>query len=341
MKSAERIRILLEELGKTISGEIGEQVRNSTIQELSSVAREDEDDTIYEIDRKTEERIMDIFEKKIGPEIPCILIMEGSPSEGLVFGPGGRGDAEYTVIMDPLDGTRGLMYGKRSAWVLSAAAPGGSAGLTLKDIVTAVQTEIPAPKQTLFDQLSATAGSGACGRRFDLSNRNETSFNPSPSSATGLQYGFATFNRFFPGIKTIVNNVENELFNRLGSEGNNYFYFEDQYICNGGQLAELATGRDRFVCDIRAAAAPAMVKRGLTSPLCTHPYDVCTELIAREAGVIVTGPDGGRLDYPLDTLTDVAWIGYANENIRQLIEPHILDIIARIEDCVPDSENPV
>ena len=26
------------------------------------------------------------------------------------------------LILDPIDGTRGLMYGKRSGWVLSAAA---------------------------------------------------------------------------------------------------------------------------------------------------------------------------------------------------------------------------
>jgi hypothetical protein len=58
--------------------------------------------------------------------------------------------------------------------------------------------------------------------------------------------------------------------------------------------------------------------------ICCHPYDLATELIACEAGVIVTGADGEPLDAPMDVGTNVAWVGYANAKIRAQIEPHLL-----------------
>ena len=32
-------------------------------------------------------------------------------------------DCQWRVIVDPIDGTRGLMYQKRSAWILTGVAP--------------------------------------------------------------------------------------------------------------------------------------------------------------------------------------------------------------------------
>lgn len=52
-----------------------------------------------------------------------------------------------------------------------------------------------------------------------------------------------------------------------------------------------------------------------------HPYDLATQLIAHEAGVIVTDPQGQPLAAPLDLETDCAWVGYANPAIQQQIEP--------------------
>jgi hypothetical protein len=44
-------------------------------------------------------------------------------------------------------------------------------------------------------------------------------------------------------------------------------------------------------------------------------------IYAIELGVIVTDASGRPLDAPLDTTTDVAWVGYANDSIRQQVEP--------------------
>ena len=66
---------------------------------------------------------------------------------------------------------------------------------------------------------------------------------------------------------------------------------------------------------------PVLNRRGLALGICCHPYDLCTELIARETGVIVTDSRGGNLRAPLDVSTNIAWAGYANSHIRGEIEP--------------------
>jgi fructose-1,6-bisphosphatase/inositol monophosphatase family enzyme len=55
--------------------------------------------------------------------------------------------------------------------------------------------------------------------------------------------------------------------------------------------------------------------------ICCHPYDVCTALIAQELGVIITDERGNPLNAPLNVDADVGWVGYANDAIRQQIEP--------------------
>ena len=44
----------------------------------------------------------------------------------------------------------------------------------------------------------------------------------------------------------------------------------------------------------------------------------------------VATPEGAPLAAPLDTVTDVAWVGYANEELRKLIEPHFQEILAEV-----------
>ena len=70
-----------------------------------------------------------------------------------------------------------------------------------------------------------------------------------------------------------------------------------------------------------------LAERGQPPSLCCHPYDVCTALIAEEGGVIVTDPFGRVLDARLDVEPDVAWVGYANAQIRSRIEPLLQDAL--------------
>jgi hypothetical protein len=68
---------------------------------------------------------------------------------------------------------------------------------------------------------------------------------------------------------------------------------------------------------------------GAARGICAHPYDLSTELIARELGVLVTDAHGGRLSYPLDLDSNVAWVGYANEALRAQIEPELKRALSR------------
>jgi hypothetical protein len=75
---------------------------------------------------------------------------------------------------------------------------------------------------------------------------------------------------------------------------------------------------------------PAYAKLGLSSAaLCCHPYDICTALIAHEAGCIVEAPDGRTLREPLDTTSCVAWMGYANATLARQVRPVLRRLMAK------------
>jgi len=258
-----------------------------------------------------------------------VLVAEGIGGGRVAFNGSGRAeDAEFLVIMDPVDGSRGLMHGKRSAWSLAGMSTNHERA-TLRNIRAAVMTEIPPPKQTLHDQLWAVRDAGARGVRRDLDGSRFSELRLTPSSADSLEHGFATFCRFFAGVKDLIAEIEEEFIRNVSGFTWPYYYFEDQYICSGGQLYELIMGHDRMVCDLRALLAHKMRERGDPAPLCSHPYDMCTELIAREAGVLVRGIDGKRLDAPLDTTSNVGWIGWANDALRDKYEHALREILIR------------
>ena len=67
----------------------------------------------------------------------------------------------------------------------------------------------------------------------------------------------------------------------------------------------------------------------MPNPLCCHPYDLCTVLIAEELGLLITDGAGAVIDAPLDLETDVAWVGYASERLRQRVEPALRAALIR------------
>jgi fructose-1,6-bisphosphatase/inositol monophosphatase family enzyme len=73
---------------------------------------------------------------------PLVLVAEGIGEEGRRdFGP--PDGARVRVIVDPIDGTRGLMYDKRSAWFLAAVAENRGEETCLADTFAAVMVELP------------------------------------------------------------------------------------------------------------------------------------------------------------------------------------------------------
>jgi fructose-1,6-bisphosphatase/inositol monophosphatase family enzyme len=294
---------------------------------LAQVAADGPGDTIFAIDRVSEDVLIQGL-TAIAQQAPLCVVAEGVSGGVLVLPPGAReDDCEWRVLVDPIDGTRGLMYQKRSAWILTGVAPNRGAQTRLRDIALAVQTEIPLVKQHLSDQLWAMPGQGVRAQRFNRLSGASEPLTLQPSRADSLLHGYASISRFFPGGRDILAAIDEELMRELlgPPEPGKAACFEDQYTSTGGQLHELACGHDRFIADLRPLVQP----RGPTRGLCCHPYDICTALIAEELGVVITDAYGQPFDAPFNVDADVAWIGYANPQLRTRIEPVLQRIMQR------------
>ncbi len=316
MKAFSRLMDLQERLALAIR----QGMATAKPDQLAQAIRDGEGDTIFAIDGIAEEVLLPFCEAW-GKEESFLLIAEGiEPASGRLFGKPGASGPAFRLIVDPVDGSRGLMHDKRSAWTLAAMAPDNGPSTSLQDVSLAVMRELPTSRQDVADCLWASPGSGVQGRRHFLSKGSHQELQPRPSAATTLQHGFATVVNFFPGGKERISRVEEQLMMLELGEWNpdKAEIYCDQYIASGGQLAELILGRDRFVLDIRPLVHRAM---GVSSSLCARPYDLCTKLIAEEAGCVVTDPAGKPLDPPLDVSSNVAFVAYANAQLAARIQP--------------------
>jgi fructose-1,6-bisphosphatase/inositol monophosphatase family enzyme len=319
----------IQSLHRRIRDDVVRVCEASAVTALSGIAQEEEGDTIYAVDRVAEHVLVAQISRTIAThDAPVVLVAEGLPGGEVVVPAGAdRAAARWVIIVDPIDGTRGLMYQKRPAWILTGVAA-GPGPCVLADIELAVQTEIPLVKQHLSDELWAVRGQGVAAVRFNRLTDEAVPLDLHPSTSTTIAHGFATISRFFPGIRAELAAIDDEVVEAvLGPPPpGKAQLFEDQYISSGGQLYELMAGHDRFVADLR----PLFERRRAGGPaLCCHPYDLCTELIARELGVSVTDEHGRPLRAPLDVTSDVGWIGYANTSIKALIEPQLRRALVR------------
>jgi hypothetical protein len=319
----------IQALHRRIRRDVVDACERTAVPTLAGIEREDEGDTIYVVDRVAEHVLIDEIDRLIAaPDAPVLLIAEGLPG-GTVMVPRGAAaaSAHWTIIVDPIDGTRGLMYQKRPGWILTGVAR-GAGHRTLADIELAVQTEIPLVKQHLCDELWAVRDQGASAVRCNRLTDERVPIDLHPSTASTIAHGFAMISRFFPGRRAEIAEIDDEVVaSVLGPpQPGKAQLFEDQYISTAGQLYELMAGHDRFVADLR----PLFERhRQGGAALCCHPYDLCTELIARELGVLLTNERGGALQAPLDVTSDVGWIGYANSALKALIEPHLRRALRR------------
>src|ERR687886_889397 len=277
-------------LHELIRAAVVEACERQGLESLARIEREEEGDTIYAVDRVSEELLVEFFEREVAGSTPLVLIGEGLPGGEVVLPRGAlEADAVFRVIVDPIDGTRGLMYQKRSGWVLTGVARNRGAETCLADIELALQTELPLVKQHLSDVAWALKGEGARAERFNRLTGERAPLSLRPSQAQTIAHGYAQVARFFPGAREELAAIDEEIV--LGALGavqpGKAHCFEDQYASSAGQLYELMTGHDRFVADLRPLMERALRRRDLALGICSHPYDLCTELLAREAGIIV------------------------------------------------------
>jgi fructose-1,6-bisphosphatase/inositol monophosphatase family enzyme len=315
----------LEQLGFAIRRHLA-RVTARGDEDLAVPVAHEGGDTIFAIDRHVEQVLVDEIEAWPEDYKSLLLIAEGLGSDGrLAFGP--DGGARYRLIVDPIDGTRGLMYDKRSAWFLAAIARDSGEHTGLRDAFAAVMVELPTSKQAWCDSFAAVAGWPTRGRRVRVDGEESRPLVIRPSAAEDLEFGFAQVSNFFPGTKVLASELMERIAERtLGQVvPGRATIFDDQYICTGGQMVELMCGHDRFCCDLRPLLYEIIAKRtgeAIRGMEC-HPYDIAGALVAQQAGVIITDGFGAPLDAPLDVLTGVHWCGYANRTIARKVQPVI------------------
>jgi len=331
---AERIKQLLTELGDHVRRTL--QLRGASLEaraKFSSVSRQSVADTIYGVDRVSEEAIADWFAGNWPKTIPVELVMEGIDPENPVTIPAGVSPAQTNakIILDPIDGTRGIMYDKRAAWFLAGVAPQRGPATRLSDIEVAVMVELPTTKQWRADRFSAIRGHGVFSDSVNVLTGEIQPHSVRPSAAPDMLHGFGCISRFLPAGKALTATVEEQLWDRLyaNGAGKEVVLFEDQYISTGGQFCELLSGHDRMIADIR----PLVFKKlGITSALCCHPYDVAAALVLQEAGIKLESPDGSPVDGPLDTTSPISWVAYANPQLAEHIRPVLRTVLKEMLD---------
>jgi fructose-1,6-bisphosphatase/inositol monophosphatase family enzyme len=228
------------------------------------------------------------------------------------------------VVLDPVDGTRNLMADLRSAWTVIALAGAGTEEPRLSEVELGLVAELPDSRAARFRILSARRGAGAFLEEHELSGAVHAARQPlHADNDDRVDHGYFSFFRYTPALRPMLAELEADFFQRLeAQEGADPRHcFDDQYISNGGQLVLLALGSYRFIADLRADLAPRIESSCTTS----KPYDCAGAiLVAREAGCILHDAEGGQVDFPLDGVTPVSFVGYANAATADRISPHLL-----------------
>lgn len=316
----------IEKLHRAIRSAARESIRKQS-EGLAAISGSGNGDVSYGIDDECE-KIIDRWFMEDPPAGGAVVVCEGLGKRAYPTGLN-ESDAKWRVLIDPLDGTRHIMYDNRSAWVLTGVALNRGGQTSLGDICAALQTEVPVVLQDKGAVLKAVRHNGASLKYYDLRTGNEVKTHVAlkPSAAATLENGFGVFVNVFPGTKAIISELEERVLYRLygDPEENSALVFSEQYISSAGQLFMLMTGKYRMVIDIRGLLGSYQLKRNKKLPLCAHPYDLSAALIATESGCIVANAYGGVLDYPTDLDTNCSWAGYANAGLYKEIHPVILE----------------
>ena len=202
-------------------------------------------DVVFALDQSVEELLVDFVDQEIASHEPVVLVAEGLPGGQLVLPEGTQEqDCRWRLVVDPIDGTRLLMFQKRSGWALTALAPNRGPQTRLSDVCLAVQTEIPTLKQHLCDQLWALRRQGAEAIRYNRLSDESQPLELHPSRASTVYFGYSSITRFFPGARDILGAIDDEVIRgALGPQPpDGTLCFEDQYPSTGGQLYSLLSG---------------------------------------------------------------------------------------------------
>lgn len=264
------------------------------------VVRTEGGDDVYGIDARADEVLVEELRRRCGERWPGSLVIEGFDAP-VPIGDGG----DWAYLADPVDGTRGLLAGLRSAWVLLGA---GRRARTIAELSVAAAVEVPTPRAAL-GRVAAVGPDGLHVVDDDLDGvAPPVPVELAPRRDAVLDRCFVTVVRLLPGGHETIGRWTD-----LVLDG--WEVYDDLYPCTGGQLMAVADGSVAAVLDPR----PLLHPDGFAS----HPYDLAAVAVARAAGVVVDALPHGPLVSPIDTSTPVAWAAYANEEIAGLLRPRI------------------
>lgn len=294
--------------------------------EMSKVAAQAEADTIYGIDAIAESKLLQFLEAHQHEAPAFLLVGEFETGEAIPFG---KGQPQFRVLLDPIDGTRLLMYGKSSGWMLTGIAPERGEATRLRDIFFSLQTELPTPKYLYADILWASDLAPAEGMRENLITGEITPVSFSPDASEDLRHGFVSFVKLFPQGKQLIAALEEQFLSSAleGLTDAPALVFEDQHLSTGGQLFALMIGQLRLVVDMRPLLNLHWRRQQKPTSLCAHPYDLAAWLIAQKAGIALYSLDGQAFDGPTHPTAEVGWIGFANPHLAQRYLPELLQIL--------------
>ena len=300
----------LEDLAAALAG-VGRDVRRAVLEVPKTAAdgdvvRTEGGDEVFGVDARADQAVLAGL-PALGERWPGTLVMEGFADPIPVGDP----DGPWVYLVDPVDGTRPWLAGKRSAWVLLGA---GRRAATLADLEVGAAVELPTARATRGLVAWARAGGAAHAVDDDLTGAHPpTPFELGPRTSPHLARSYVTVARFAPGSKGAIGAWEDALLEGIET-------YEDPYLCSGGQLMGLARGEDAAVLDPRPL---------LGTGFCAHPYDLAAVVVAQAAGVIVEGLPSGPLDAPIALDADVAWAGYANEAVAAELRARLAVIPTR------------
>lgn len=254
------------------------------------------------------------------------------------------------LAVDPVDGTRNIAADLRSAWTVVSACGPGTGVPRAADVVHGTVSELPVTAAASARRFVADAGNGATveTRACLLGRAVGAPDEPRPLhvDTSSEPRGYVPFFRYDPHLRRAAVELEARFLERLiEHEGASARHlYDDQYICSAGQLVLLALGTYRFVCDPR----PLLGTRTGTAATTSKPYDLAGALVlAREAGCVVTPLDGRTtpaadgspqpFDFPLDTATQVGFVGYHNPATARRFAPHLVHALDGAGPPTPDA----
>lgn len=279
---------------------VRDAVRGTRAVDDHRVVRTEGGDDVFGVDARAD-RVLIAGLRALG--VAGTAVVEGHDRPIALDGPSDpRGP--WRILVDPVDGTRPFLAGKRSAWVLLGAGRGAR---TLEDLELGVMVEIPTDRAAWGAVMTATVDGRLSIVDDDLAGAGPSRpREPAPRQGDDLHRCFVTVVRFAPGQHGPIGAWADR--HLAGLE-----VYDDLAPCTASYLAGLVTGGDAAAFDPRPLFDPG--------GMAAHPYDLAALVVPRAAGCVIEALPPGPLAVPLDTDTPVAWAGYANPAIAERLRP--------------------